>query len=449
LHLSIRQWAIWHLPMPVRLLVFGAASAYVTVIVAGLLTVRLSGEALLTTAAFAVAAMLSVEVSMRLAWPHASKDRISRDFLGVWTMPVALILPPPYVAMMVLAPLLYTQCRVWRRGPIKLIYSVASVGLSWAACSAVARAILGGDHLVYGERTLALTGACVPAILAAVAAWYTVNMSLIGGVVALTSGRAGVLAMLQDREGYLVDVVDLSVGIVAAILWVTSPLTVLLLVPPVLLMQHQLFSGLREAVRTDLLTDVANPQFWRETATREIERASASNANLAVLMVDIDHFKNVNDQYGHLAGDEVLAAVAHTISKALRPGDLVGRLGGEEFGAILHGLNLLDAEGAAERLRAQVSEIRVRSDRGEWISVTVSVGVAELSVTGGDLNRLLDSADTALYAAKSAGRNTVRVVGPNPGQIIDLRETGADHCLDGAAHKSASGSSASGDQEKG
>jgi diguanylate cyclase (GGDEF)-like protein len=193
-----------------------------------------------------------------------------------------------------------------------------------------------------------------------------------------------------------------------------------LLLPPVLLLEHQLFSGLRQAVRTDLLTEVANPQYWREVAGREVERADASGDHLAILMVDIDHFKAVNDRHGHLAGDEVLAAVARTVAQALRPRDLVGRLGGEEFGAVLSGLNLLDAEGAAERLRTQVSDVRVRADSGEWIRVTVSVGVSELSVTGGDLRQLLDAADTALYAAKAAGRDCVRAAAREPGLVIDL-----------------------------
>ena len=90
----------------------------------------------------------------------------------------------------------------------------------------------------------------------------------------------------------------------------------------------------------------------------------------------------------------------------------------------MSGLNLLDAEGAAERLRTEVRDIRVRADSGDWISVTVSVGVSELSVTGGDLHRLLDAADTALYAAKAAGRDCVRAAAQEPGVVIDLSGSG-------------------------
>ena len=246
--------------------------------------------------------------------------------------------------------------------------------------------------------------------------------SLINAIVILSTGSDALRSFLNDREGLVVDVVAACIGTLAAVVWSTEPLFAVLLLPPVLLLQHQLFSGLRQAVRTDLLTDVANPQYWREVASREVERAAASDDHLAILMIDVDHFKSVNDKYGHLAGDEVLAAVARTIAQALRPRDLVGRLGGEEFGAVLSGLNLLDAEGAAERLRTQVRDIRVRADSGDWISVTVSVGVSELSVTGGDLHRLLDAADTALYVAKAAGRDCVRVAAAEPGVVIDLSQ---------------------------
>jgi diguanylate cyclase (GGDEF)-like protein len=418
---------VWRLPPAARALVVAVLVGYAALCAWGACTVDLTLRQAVTEAVFAGAGVVSVDVSIRLAWPRTRQDRLSRDFLGVWMLPVALLLPPPFALVVVVVPTSFLQLRGAQFQPVKVAYNIASLGMAYAAAALAHQAVVGGGRhtvhdLIGGPRQFV-------ALLAAFAAWWAVNHLLIAGIVALTAGADAVRAFLRDHDGLIVDVVDMAVGTIAAVLWATNPVSVLLLVPPVLLMQHQLFSGLRHAVRTDLLTEVASPQFWRETAAREIERASASGANVAVLMIDVDHFKSVNDRYGHLAGDEVLAAVARTISKALRPGDLIGRLGGEEFGAILAGLNLLDAEGAAERLRAQVAEVRVRSDRGEWIGVTVSVGVAELSVNGGDLTRLLDAADIALYAAKSAGRNRVRVAGPRPGQVIDLR-TGAARSVD-------------------
>jgi diguanylate cyclase (GGDEF)-like protein len=409
------------LPVTARIVVLSVVLGYVASLTTGVSSLHSNGRELITEMVFAAATVLSIEVSVRLAWPRTRRDRLSRDFLGVWLFPISLLLPVPYALVAVIVPYSYLQLQASNRQPVKILYNLASAGLAYG-CAAFVHEIMSGapqgalhvDDLIGTPRRMA-------AVLVAAAACWIVNHLLVGGIVAVTSGKKAVRDFLRDREGLTIDVVDMAVGAVAAILWTVNPFSLVFLLPPVLLMQHQLFSGLRQAVRTDLLTEVANPQFWRETAAREIERASASGSHLAVLMVDIDHFKQVNDKHGHLAGDEVLAAVARTISKALRPGDLVGRLGGEEFGAILAGQNLLDAEGAAERLRKQVSDVKVRSDHGEWISVTVSVGVAELSVSGTNLHQLLDAADTALYVAKRAGRNQVRVAGSRTGQVIDLR----------------------------
>jgi diguanylate cyclase (GGDEF)-like protein len=424
-NLHPRRWQVWSLPRPARTLVVGVICSYAAVLTLGLTRTHLEARPALTTLGFAVAAIISIEVSMRLAWPRTRQDRISGDFLGVWMLPLALLLPPVYVAAMVPIPMLYLQWRAWHGQPVKVTYSVSSIALAYAVVSFVHQHWRSaGLHLVPGEGPATHAAAIATLVLATAAGWI-VNNALVAAVVALTAGPAAVRSFLRNHESHLLDAVAACIGILAAFLWTADPVLAALLVPPVLLVQHQLFSGLRKAVRTDLLTDVANPQFWREVVGREVERAATSGASLAVLMVDVDHFKTVNDRFGHLAGDEVLAAVARSVAQALRPGDLVGRLGGEEFGAVLTGLNLHDAARAAERVRAQVAAVKVRSDRGDWIGVTVSVGVAELSVTGGNLHRLLDAADSALYAAKAAGRNCVRLAGGAGDVVIDLTAEGS------------------------
>jgi len=416
------------LPPLARALVAGVVAAYLATIVVGLFTTRVTGRDLVTCAVFTAAAVLSVEVSLRLAWPRARRDRLSRDFLGVWTLPVLLLLPPLYAAVMVAVPICYIQLRAWRSSILKVVYNAAVIGLARAAGSQVHH-LLAHHGATAGWTVAQLVGAAqLLAVLAAVVVWWLVNNVLIGAVVALTSGTNSVGAFLRDREGVVLDLVDVSTGILTAVLWTVSPLLVLFVVPAVLFMQHQLFSDLRQAVRTDLLTDVASSQFWRETAAREVDRAWASSSQLAVMLLDIDHFKAVNDRHGHLAGDTVLAAIARELGNALRPGDRVGRLGGEEFAAVLGGLNLLDAQSAAERVRQQIAGLRVRSDRGDWMAVTVSIGVAELSISGNNLSELLDAADRALYVAKAAGRNCVRAAGPAP-RIIDLTAA-ADSAVD-------------------
>jgi diguanylate cyclase (GGDEF)-like protein len=427
----IRDWAVWQLPLAARILVFCTITGYLAGLSASVWTLlATSGQSASTylpqiglTCGFVGAAVISADVSMRMAWPRTRHDRVSRDLASAWLLPIALLLPPAYVMLAVIGPSVHLYTRVWRGQPIKRVYSVAVLGLAYGLASQTHREMMHAttQTRLTPEQFTNSAGAAT-ALVVALASYWIVNVVLINAIVILSTGSDAFRSFFHDREGLVVDVVAACLGTLAAIVWSTEPLFTILLLPPVLLLQHQLFSGLRQAVRTDLLTDVANPQYWREVAGREVERAAASDDHLAILMIDVDHFKSVNDKYGHLAGDEVLAAVARTIAQALRPRDLVGRLGGEEFGAVLSELNLLDAEGAAERLRTQVRDIRVRADSGEWISVTVSVGVSELSVTGGDLHRLLDAADTALYAAKAAGRDCVRLAAPEPGVVIDLSQ---------------------------
>jgi diguanylate cyclase (GGDEF)-like protein len=399
----------WQLPRQVQTIIAIVAAGYLVVIAVTAAHTRFTLHDLATFALFTAASIVSVEVSLRLAWPRPRPDRISRDFLGVWALPVMLLLPPFYAAAAVLLPSAYVQFRAWRTDPIKLVYSIAALGIARAA-GAQALITVGNEQ----GRRIGLTqvfggGRAEIAVVVAVLVWWLVNYVLIGAVVALTVGGRAVLASLRDREAIAVDVVDASMGLLATIAFALRPEFVLIAAAPVLYMQHQAFSGLRTAVRTDLLTNAASAQYWRDTAVREVQRARASNTDLSVLMIDIDHFKAVNDKYGHIAGDAVLAAIARAISTALRPADLVGRLGGEEFAAVLSGSDLLDAEMAAQRVRASVAEVRVRTDRGDWVSVTVSGGVAALGVHGTNLAQLLAAADTALYAAKDAGRNAVRV----------------------------------------
>jgi diguanylate cyclase len=153
--------------------------------------------------------------------------------------------------------------------------------------------------------------------------------------------------------------------------------------------------------RTDGLTRLPNHTAWLEAVEREFARARRDGGTMAVLMLDLDHFKAVNDRHGHPAGDEVLRGVAEVLRETLRQQDLPGRYGGEEFGVLLTGSDVTRAEAIAERIRARVEWA---SFAGE-IKVTASVGCAALGAEDQFATSLISRADKALYAAKAAGRN--------------------------------------------
>ena len=155
--------------------------------------------------------------------------------------------------------------------------------------------------------------------------------------------------------------------------------------------------------RTDALTGLANRRTLDEAFRREIARAERQADNLSVIMADLDHFKSINDEYGHITGDQVLAAAAAVFGSQLRLYDLAARYGGEEFVLLRPGTSSDEAMIIAERVRKEVEKIRIPACPRQ---ITISLGVA--SCVGGDsAEALVARADTALYEAKTTGRNRV------------------------------------------
>lgn len=161
---------------------------------------------------------------------------------------------------------------------------------------------------------------------------------------------------------------------------------------------------IEENAKVDTLTGLHNRRWQEEMYTREINRSNMGNFQLTAFMVDIDHFKQVNDTYGHLAGDKVLISVAQSLMASLRPSDMPVRYGGEEFTVFLPGTSIENAKMIAERVRKNVEKQEITFPTGETIRVTVSIGIAE-RMAGDSVPALIERADQALYFAKSQGRN--------------------------------------------
>jgi two-component system, cell cycle response regulator len=155
---------------------------------------------------------------------------------------------------------------------------------------------------------------------------------------------------------------------------------------------------------TDLLTGLMNRRAFLRAMDAELARCTRHGHSLSVLLLDVDHFKPINDQRGHLAGDHVLAALGKLLDRTLRKSDLAARWGGEEFVAALTNTGLEGGRTTAERLRKAVEMLEVRESSGEMIPVTASVGLATWE-PGEKIDDLIERADRAMYAAKSAGRN--------------------------------------------
>ncbi len=175
---------------------------------------------------------------------------------------------------------------------------------------------------------------------------------------------------------------------------------------------NELHVQLREQAIRDDLTGVYNRRHFVEVADNELERARRQGASLSLVMLDIDHFKNVNDSHGHAAGDAALKAVGAMLGATTRVDDLACRLGGEEFAVLLSGVSHDLALQRAEKWRALLADADIAA-AGAVLRLTASFGVATLEGRGGTIDELMKVADTRLYRAKSLGRN--RVVGERAG----------------------------------
>ncbi len=167
---------------------------------------------------------------------------------------------------------------------------------------------------------------------------------------------------------------------------------------------NRLNGELENLSRTDRLSGLTNRGHWEEQLSTEFERFRRTGVTATLVMFDIDHFKRVNDTFGHQAGDEVIRRVAECLQKTARTTDLTGRYGGEEFGVVLVSTDTAQATYFAERLRKRIEQLTIEFD-GQEISCTVSLGIAACHKGTHSVQQWLQQADQALYRSKAEGRN--------------------------------------------
>ena len=426
--IGITRWSLWALPRRALFVV-----VLVDLLAAGSLVLGFAeGTAAqprpwpLILAVLAVAGIVSTEASLGVErMRRQSEETPNIDLSSVWAFAAAALLPGPLAAVVVVLIYGYMYLRLWRPDGIPLhrvLFNTATVVLAVQAAAPVVA--LGGGPTPFRS----VVG--LAALAAGVAAYAAVNMSLVVAVIVLNGpspSLAAIRQLLGRGDDAVLEFATLSMGaLTAGAVAEFGPAYAVLVLPPLIILHRAvLVRQLQEEARFDSKTGLLNAAAWDVEAERAVRRIEQHDGNATVLVLDLDNFKRVNDEHGHLAGDQALVAVADAIRDVVREGDLVGRFGGEEFLVLLPAPDgdpgRVAAAAVADRIRRRIEELRIEvaTSFGDAVvnDLSVSIGGATSPVDGTRLADLVKVADAAMYAAKEAGRNRV---------CMGLRPTAAD-----------------------
>jgi diguanylate cyclase (GGDEF)-like protein len=402
-------------PKSLVLLLLTAESTAVVLGVAALLfehtTLHSWGRALLLLCMGVAFERISHEVGkLRLLLRSGPKP----DMTSVWTFAAALALYPGQAALLAVG--VIGQAWLMRqRSPshylYRRIYTAATIVLACLAASAV----------VHDRRwpVGALPDGLRPALtlLLALLIYTCINRVLISIALVCAGAPVKANALIGGWDDNALEIATLCLGYFTALSVIHQPwLTPLMLMPTLLLQRGALVKELEHAAATDTKTQLLTALAWQNSADLALQRALRDSTPIAVLLIDLDHFKRLNDSHGHLIGDAALLSVADQLRRELRKSDVVGRFGGEEFVVLLPGLDLAHAFDVADRIRIRIAGVHVSAlgvsgahDDSSANRLSASIGLAHFPGHGQDLSELLHAADAALYQAKHNGRNRVEV----------------------------------------
>ncbi|WP_439382696.1 diguanylate cyclase [Amycolatopsis lexingtonensis] len=348
----------------------------------------------------------------------AADGRPHMHLQSIWIFAGLLLLPPPLATLVIVVSYAHSWVRVYqRRGVIhRKVFSGATVILACFAAGAVLWA--GTGHLAPYVPHLDGFGG-MTALLASGLVYFGLNYVLVILAILMSNPGKPPRQAFGNPSDVLIVLAAVGVGCGIALVMTVRPwLLPVLMVTPVALHIGLLLPQFQAAARTDSKTALLAPEFWVQLARNELARAAELSSTAGVLMIDIDHFKAIDDGNGHLAGDEVLRAVAAAIQGSVRGGDYVGRFGGDEFVVLLPGTTGTEIVAIADRIRTAIARIEVavpviRPGKPEVISgLTASIGAAVYPETATDYTILLQAADDAVFEAKAAGRDHVVLATP-------------------------------------
>jgi len=337
----------------------------------------------------------------------------------VFLLPGALLLPPellPLVALIQHVPEWLKERYAWYiQG-----FNIANYAIDLLAAWASARAVLHATWLIPSDRPRAAVAWLVAAVVL-----VATNHVLLALMLRLGRGHSWRTSGLFSYQSLSTDLVLAVLGVTITGIWHANPWLVGLAVTPLLLIHRSLsVPALEQEARIDPKTGLYNARHFTAALGDELDRARRFERPLSLLMVDLDLLREINNSYGHLAGDAVLQGIATIFGRELRHYDVPARFGGEEFSILLPETTRETALEIAERIRRSVSEAGFDVETStEPIRATISIGVATFPRDGGRANDLIHQADVAVYRAKLQGRN--RVLGASAEPLLvpeDRRE---------------------------
>ncbi len=408
---AIRYCALWTLTVP----------AFAVVVLVDLVAVGYAVQAftdlpswrgLDVVFALTVSALIAVEGARRVESRRRRGGALHKDLAPAWMIAAAVMLHPALAILVAVLLRIWWRIRAGKCIPYRWAFSTAvyvlAVGAAHVAFLAVSD-LVGGDGL----------GLVVSMVVAAMA-YFATDTVLCGLAISLIIPGSTWREAFGTMDDLCTDATAATLGCMLAAACLVSPWFAFVAIPITLTAQRALLlTQLESEVQTDPKTSLTRVDWWRWRTEEMLRAARNQSEPVAVLLIDIDHFKQVNDRHGHLVGDEALRAVATILRSAIRAKDVIGRFGGEEFVIALPDTGIDDATVTADRLRNAVAAsplaamcAGVLDDPGlnpDTFHLTVSIGVAVYPADGVTVDDLLRRADRAMYAAKAAGRNRVRL----------------------------------------
>jgi diguanylate cyclase (GGDEF)-like protein len=341
---------------------------------------------------------------------YLAADGLASNQNSVLCFAGVLVLPVQLAVTLVLVVYAHTHLRGRQRGQAHLYRTFFMAGSTMLATFAAA-----GSYQALGGQLGSVGPLDALVVLLSIAIYTVGNLVLLLVCLYLVSRPVDWRSLLPARRHVAYENSTLLFGAFSAVVVLHAPwLSPLILILIASLHRASLVTDLQHSANTDAKTGLLNSRGWQVMARQQLSQAESAGTPSAVLLIDLDHFKRVNDTHGHLAGDVVLKAVADILVRELRGYDAVGRYGGEEFIALLPGVDCQAALAIGERLRLRICT----ADPDELLTVTASVGIAT-GLPGGSLTLedIIDAADIALYQAKTGGRDRVCLAPPLDGEL--------------------------------